>query len=123
MKAPIRPILFFAVVASFLLAPLSAQIDYHSSPRARLIATISSNNFIVSGEVVRRTETDFTVLDRWSQLITIQVSPDTELKKAGALIRLSEMVIGEKITATVMRGGDGRLQAVTVTVRMGTERT
>ena len=90
-------------------------------PRVAMVQTVTSTDFMVVGEVTSRTETSFTILSRGSELRTVQVTEDTAIVRAGALIKLSELVIGDKITATLMRGGDGKLRAVNVTVRVGNE--
>lgn len=90
-------------------------------PRVAMVQTVTSTDFMIVGEVTARTETSFTILSRGSELRTVQVTEDTAIVRAGALIKLSELVIGDKVTATLMRGGDGKLRAVNVTVRVGNE--
>ncbi len=90
-------------------------------PRVARVQAVTSTDFMVVGQVVSRTETSFTILSRGTELRTVQVTEDTAIVRAGALIKLSEIVIGDKVTATLMRGGDGKLRAVNVTVRVGNE--
>lgn len=87
----------------------------------RAVPVMTSDQFRVAGEVVARTESELTVVTRLSEVRTIQVTDDTAITKGGATLRLPDVMVGDKIDVTVARGGEGRLRAVTVTVRTGFE--
>ncbi len=110
-----------ALVASGVVADAGEGFRRVPVPRVAMVHAVTSTDFMVVGEVTSRTETSFTILSRGSELRTVQVTEDTAIMRAGALIKLSELVIGDKVTATLMRGGDGKLRAVNVTVRVGNE--
>lgn len=111
-----------ALLASGAAAGAVEAFQRVPEPRVARVQAVTSTDFMIVGEVVSRTETSFTILSRGSELRTVQVTEDTAIMRAGALIKLSELVIGDKVTATLMRGGDGKLRAVNVTVRVGNER-
>jgi hypothetical protein len=90
-------------------------------PRIAAIRAVTSTDFMVTGEVRTRTDTSFTILMRGSELRTVQVTEDTAIVKGGATIKLSDLAVGDKVHVTLMRGGDGKLRAVNVTVRLGSE--
>jgi hypothetical protein len=111
---------FVSLVLAMVVAPISwASIE---SPAQDLAAPlITSSQFIVSGEVVGRTEVGLTVVDRNSQLTTVIVNQDTTITKGAESIKLSEVMVGDKVNITIQRGGDGKLQAVAVAVHTGYE--
>lgn len=86
-----------------------------------VVPVMTSDQFLVAGEVVARTESELTVVTRLSEVRTLQVSEDTAITKGGATLRLPDVMVGDKVNVTVSRGGEGRLRAVTVTVRTGFE--
>ncbi len=86
---------------------------------ATLVPVITSNEFVLSGEVVSRSDVGFTLLGTGAQLTTVLVNPDTTITKGAVTIRLSDVMVGDKISVTVMRVADGSLQAVSVLVRTG----
>lgn len=113
----------FMVGAALVATATGAQANLRQVPTPRLasVRAVTSSDFMVSGQVTARADTSFTILSRGSELRTVQVTEDTAIVRAGALIKLSDLVIGDKVDVTLMRGGDGKLRAVNVTVRMGTE--
>lgn len=102
-------------------AGLAAFTSLAPSQQAELKPMILSNEFILAGEVIARDDAGFTVLGVGSQLTVVQVSSETAILKGAESIRLAEIMVGDKVSATVMRGGDGSLQAVKVEVRTGYE--
>ncbi len=115
----------FAVTLSVLAAcalatPIVRAADQSDSP-ATVVPMITSSQFVVTGEVIARTEIDFTVLTRDSQLVRIQVNRDTSITKGAESLRLAELMVGDKVDVTLMRAGDGSLQATYVAVRTGYE--
>lgn len=86
-------------------------------PRLATIQAVASNQFMLQGEVVRRTEIDFTMIVRNTEVVTVQVTPDTAILRGGETIGVGDLRPGEKVVASVMRGGEGKLLAVNVTVR------
>lgn len=116
---------FPATAAAALILMMSvdavAQLAEIPPPRLSYVRTVTSEQFQVSGEVTARSDENFTLLSRNAELITVRVTENTALLKGAASIKLSELFVGDKVTATLMRGGDGQLQAVNVTVRVGNE--
>jgi hypothetical protein len=111
---------WFALAAVVLTAGVAhARLVQVPVPRVAMVRALSSSDFMVAGQVTARTEIDFTILIRGSELRTVQVTDDTAIVKGGALIKLSDVMVGDKVTATLMRGGDGKLRAVNVTVSTG----
>ncbi len=100
---------------------LCGQTVARELPRARHFAVITSNEFLVDGEIVQRTEVGFTVMSRGSELTTVWVSKDTSITKGAETIRLREVGIGERVSVTAKRAADGKLVAVNVTVHTPSE--
>jgi len=86
-------------------------------PRLATIQAVASNQFMLQGEVVRRTEIDFTMIVRNTEVVTVQVTPDTAIVRGAETIAVGDLRPGEKVVVSVMRGGEGRLLAVNVMVR------
>lgn len=82
---------------------------------------VTSDRFVVRGEVLGRTEGGFTVLTPDSQLRTVQVSRETSIVKGAETIKLTEVAVGDRVSVTLRRVADGSLQAVNVAVRTGFE--
>lgn len=85
------------------------------------MAVITSQEFVIRGEVTSRTPIELTVVTPDSTVARIQVTDTTPITKAGSSLKPQDVMVGDKVTATVMRGGDEKLQAVRVTVRVGNE--
>ena len=117
MKMSIRAALWFAVLALAGGADAWAKLAQVPLPRLATIRALASDHFMVSGEIVRRNEIEFTLIVRKSELMTVQVTNDTAIMRGAESITLSDLAIGEKVVATLMRGGEGKLLAVNVTVR------
>jgi hypothetical protein len=100
---------------------LRAQLAEIPAPHVSFVRTVTSEQSMIAGEVTARTDLDFTILDRASELTTVQVTDGTVIVKGAVSIKLSDLAVGDKVTVTVTRGGDGKLQAVNVTVRVGNE--
>lgn len=117
---PVMKRSWFALAAVVLTTGAAhARLVQVPVPRVAMVRALSSSDFMVAGEVTARTEIDFTILVRGSELRTVQITDETAIVKGGALIKLSEVMVGDKVTATLMRGGDGKLRAVNVTVSTG----
>lgn len=82
---------------------------------------VTSDRFLVRGEVIARTEGAFTVLTQDSQLKVVRVSRDTSIVKGAETIALAEIAVGDRVAVTLRRIGDGGLLAVNVAVRTGFE--
>ncbi len=84
----------------------------------RVVRVMTSDQFLVNGEVTARTDTDFTVFDAAAaRTVTIQVSDETTITRGAANIPLGDLRIGEKVSVTVKREANGRLVATKVMVR------
>lgn len=90
----------------------------HAAPP---IAVITSREFEVRGEVTSRTPIELTIVTPESKVAKIQVTDATTITKAGLNLKLSDIKVGDTVTATVMRDGEDKLSAVRVTVRVGNE--
>ena len=110
-----------AFVVLVTLGSARAQLAQIPPPRLSYVRTVTSEQFLVTGEVTARTDVGFTVLGRNSESITVQVTENTAFLKGAASIKLSDLFVGDKVTVTLVRAGDGQLQAVNVTVRVGNE--
>ncbi len=86
-------------------------------PRLATIQAVASNQFMMQGEIVRKTDIDFTMIVRNTEVVAVQVTPDTAIMRGAETISLDDLRAGEKVIVSVMRGGEGRLLAVNVTVR------
>lgn len=82
---------------------------------------VTSDRFLVRGEVIARTDGTFTVLTPDSQLRIVRVSRDTSIVKGAETIALAEIAVGDRVAVTLRRIGDGGLLAVNVAVRTGFE--
>lgn len=82
---------------------------------------VTSDRYVVRGEVIARTDGAFTVLTQDSQLQVVRVSRDTSIVKGAETIALAEIAVGDRVAVTLRRIGDGGLLAVNVTVRTGFE--
>lgn len=102
-------------------AGLRAQLAEIPAPRVSYVRTVTSEKFVVTGEVTARGDSDFTIVDRTSEIATVQVTENTAILKGAVSIRLADLSVGDKVSVTAIRGGDGKLQAVNVTVRVGNE--
>ncbi len=98
-------------------AELQAKLVQVPLPRLATIQAMASNQFMMQGEVVRRTEIDFTMIVRNTQVVTVQVTQDTAILRGAETIGVEDLRPGEKVVVSVMRGGEGRLLAVNVMVR------
>ena len=85
------------------------------------IAMVTSREFVIRGEVTSRTPIELTLVTPESKVATIQVTDATAITKAGLTLKLSDIRVGDTVTATVMRDGADKLEAVRVTVRAGNE--
>lgn len=82
---------------------------------------VTSDRFLVRGEVIARTDGTFTVLTQDSQLRVVRVSRDTSIVKGAETIPLAEIAMGDRVMVTLRRIGDDGFLAVNVTVRTGFE--
>ena len=98
-----------------------AQTDRLHIDRVRFVPVVNSSQFVVTGEVTARTDTELTVLSRTSQLTTLQVTEDTAIVKGAVTIRIADVSVGDKVSATAERAPDGKMRAVSVSVRVGNE--
>lgn len=98
-------------------AEVRAKLAQVPLPRLAMIQAVASNQFMMQGEVVRRTDIDFTMIVRNTQVVTVQVTPETAIMRGAETIGVEDLRPGEKVVVSVMRGGEGRLLAVNVTVR------
>lgn len=123
MKTPARRLAFFAAVFVFSCAPLwsLAAPTPARGDGAQLETVMTSSEFVVAGEVIARNEMGFTVLVRNSELTTVRVNRYTAIKKGAETIRLSDIMVGDKVSVRFMRSADGGMQAVNVAVRTGFE--
>lgn len=121
MTSRISFLWFAAAVALPTAGSMHAQIAEIPPPRLTFVRTVTSEQFMIAGEVTARTDLDFTILDRSSELTTVQVTENTAIVKGAASIKLSELAVGDKVVVSVMRMADGKLQAVNVAVRVGNE--
>lgn len=96
----------------------AATIDAQPQPATPML---TSEQFVRVGEVVARTDRDFTLIDADSKLYTVAINSETVIRKGAATIKLSELVIGDRVKVTLMKGGDGALYAFEVLVRAPTE--
>ena len=117
MKTSIRFCWLVAALALVGGVDAFAKLVQVPLPRLATIQAVASNNFMVSGEIVTRNEIEFTMIVRNSELMTVQVTNDTAILRGAESIRLSDLNVGEKVVVTVMRGAEGKLLAVNVTVR------
>lgn len=98
-----------------------------TKPAAEVFATdtlkpvLTSNQFVLKGEVVGRGDIGLTLLSRGSELTVVQVNRYTAIKKGAETIQLADINIGDRVSVTLMRSADGSLQAVNVEVRTGFE--
>ncbi|HVU23213.1 MAG TPA: hypothetical protein VHE13_03745 [Opitutus sp.] len=109
-----------SLLGGFLLAAALAAGGVPSLPGAP-IAIITSNEFVIRGEVTSRAPIELTVVTPESKVARIQVTDSTTITKAGITLKLSDIRVGDKVTATVMRDGANKLQAVRLTVDTGDE--
>lgn len=85
-------------------------------------ALITSDQFLVNGEVSARTDTDLTVLKpTTAQATTIQVSDETIITRGAVTIHLRDLKVGDKVTVTAAREANGLLVAAKITVRLPDE--
>lgn len=122
-KVILRAFLLFAGISGVTLPASAVQagaaiIDAHPQVATPLA---TSEQFVRVGEVVARTDRDFTLLDADSKLYKVAINPETVIRKGAASIKLSELVIGDHVKVTLMQGGDGALYASEVLVRAPTE--
>ena len=122
-KVILRVFLLFAGISGVTLPASAVQagaaiIDAHPQVAPPLA---TSEQFVRVGEVVARTDRDFTLLDADSKLYKVAINPETVIRKGAASIKLSELVIGDHVKVTLMQGGDGALYASEVLVRAPTE--
>jgi hypothetical protein len=92
-----------------------------ASTCAAPMAVITSQEFVIRGEVTSRTPIELTIVTPDSSVVRVQVTDTTPITKAGLSLKPKDVMVGDKVTATVMRGGDEKLQAVRVTVQVGNE--
>jgi len=104
------------LVAMAMLAGLARPVR-----AAAMTAVVTSQEFVIQGEVTSRTAIELTIVTPDSKVARVQVTDTTPITKAGLSLKPTDVMVGDKVTATVMRGGDDRLQAVRVTVRVGNE--
>jgi hypothetical protein len=121
VSSPISFLCIAAAVFSPTVDNLRAQLAEIPPPRLTFVRTVTSEQFMIAGEVTARTDVDFTILDRTSEVTTVQVTENTAIVKGAASIKLSDLSVGDKVVVSVMRTGDGKLQAVNVAVRVGNE--
>ena len=108
-------------IAFATLGGATASTREASSGNAAPTPVLLSNEVVVTGEIVSRTDQGFVVLSNASVLVTVLVNADTSILKGAESIRLSDLMVGDKVSAKVMRTLDGGLQAVTVNVSTGYE--
>lgn len=121
VSSPISFLCIAAAVFSPTVGNLGAQLAEIPPPRLTFVRTVTSEQFMIAGEVTARTDVDFTILDRTSEVTTVQVTENTAIVKGAASIKLSDLAVGDKVVVSVMRTGDGKLQAINVAVRVGNE--
>lgn len=110
---------YFLIAASAAVSATStsAKLMQLPLPQIATIQALASDQFMLSGEVTARTDIDFTLLVRNSELLTVQVTKDTAILRGAESIKLSDLRPGTKVVVTTMRGGEGQLLAVNVTVK------
>jgi hypothetical protein len=106
-----------AVLGSVSLTAYAARA-LEATARGEAIPLMTSNQFLVNGEVTARTEADFTVVNAAGQVTTFLVTTDTSITKGGATIHLADLAVGDKVSVTAERAADGKLQAASVLVRV-----
>lgn len=111
------------VVAATIAAGADGRTAGAGDASAGMKATpiVTSHEFVIAGEVVARHELGFTVLSRGSELRTVVINRYTSIKKGAETIRLPDVRVGDTVTVTLRRAGDGQLQAVNVAVSTGYE--
>lgn len=88
----------------------------------RPVPMMTSDQFLVNGEVSSRTDTDLTILQpAEGRTITVQIADDTAITRGAATIRVLDLRVGEKVSVTVAREANGRLVAAKVHVRLKDE--
>lgn len=110
-----------AMVAGLgLLAPRAMP-----AANATVMPAMTSEQFLVEGEVTARAETEFTVRQpaAGGRIVTIQVSDQTTINRGAASIPLADLRVGEKVSVTVAWQANGRLIAVKVAVRLPEEQS
>ena len=104
--------------AAMALGATVATAEVPDVTAVRVVRVMTSDQFLVNGEVTARTDTDFTVFDAAAaRTVTIQVSDETTITRGAANIPLGDLRIGEKVSVTVKREANGRLVATKVMVR------
>lgn len=89
-----------AVVAS--AGQYSSQVDKSSLP---------PENDAIVGKLTRKTDSAISVAGQM-----ILVSTATNIIKAGSIIRLEDLTVGDKVKVVVVKGEEGALQATSIEV-------
>lgn len=104
-----------ALVLGFIFASLLAALGVTQAapaapaPSAREVAVGDDDK--VAGTVEAKSDDTVTVKGQ-----TLHVNSATKITKDGASIKLGDINVGDKVTATTIKSTDGRLLAVTVEV-------
>lgn len=120
LQRPSR-LLFGAILTAAVATQLRASTDRSDAAAVETTPVVTSHEYVVVGEVVARTDTGFTVLSRGSELRTIVINRYTSIKKGAETIALTDVQMGDSVSVTLRRAGNGQLQAVDVAVRTGFE--
>lgn len=110
-----------ATLSAVMLAGAISEARAQETINGQSSVSVSTDRFVVAGEVTARSETGFTLLTKRSELMTVQVGRDTAIVKGAQTITLTEIKVGDKVSVTLRRTGDGSLQAVDVAVQTGFE--
>jgi len=116
-KTSVKKIAIAAVLAGSAGIFVQSQTEESGPLPAKALPMMTSSQFLLNGEVSARTETDFTVVNKAGQTTTVLVTDDTTITKGAATIKLADLTVGDKVSVTVMRAADGKLQAAKVLVR------
>lgn len=128
MKTSSRKITAFGfLVMSALALPVVAQTnkdnDKDSSSSSSTLPTPASpeapamggkDQSMLSGQVGAKTDTTLTVEGQ-----ALQVTSTTTITKGGQMIKIEDIQVGDKVSASTLKRADGKLQAVTITVTPG----
>lgn len=121
MNTPFRILALLAAAAGLAVFVLQAWAEPATHVKSGVNVQLTSNQFVLAGEVLARAETSLTIVSRGSEVTSVQVTRSTTITKGAETISLSDIAVGDKVDVTLMRGGDGNLQAVSVAVRTGYE--
>lgn len=126
MKTSSRKITAFGfLVMSALALPVVAQTnkDNDKDSSSSTLPTPASpeapamggkDQSMLSGQVGAKTDTTLTVEGQ-----ALQVTSTTTITKGGQMIKIEDIQVGDKVSASTLKRADGKLQAVTITVTPG----